>query len=88
MNDVLHPFQRWFILVFFNNILVYSSSWVEHLQHVRLVLDALWAHHLHLKRSKCSFGAPLVAYLGHVISANGVIMDNDKVEAVTSWPTP
>ena len=75
-------------LVFFDDILIYSSSWSEHLQHVRLVLDALRAHDLHLKRSKCSFGSSSVAYLGHVISARGVAMDSAKVEAMASWPKP
>lgn len=45
-------------------------------------------HQLHLKRSKCIFGAPSVAYLGHVISADGVAMDKDKVAALKTWPTP
>ena len=76
------------MLVFFNDILIFSSSWAEHLQHIRIVLDALRAHRLHLKRSKCSFGASSVAYLGHVISAGGVAMDANKVAAVASWPTP
>jgi len=76
------------MLVFFNDILIFSSSWAEHLQHIRIVLDALRAQRLHLKRSKCSFGASSVAYLGHVISAGGVAMDADKVAAVVSWQTP
>ena len=71
MNDVLRPYLRRFVLVFFDDILIYSSSWTEHLQHVVVVLRALQDHHLHLKRSKCSIGASLVAYLGHVISAGG-----------------
>jgi len=58
------------------------------LQHIHTVLSALQAHQLHLKRSKCSFGATLVAYLGHVISADSVAMDADKVATVTSWPAP
>ena len=58
------------------------------MQHVRLVFDALRAHDLHLKRSKCSFGSSSVVYLGHVISAGGVAMDNAKLEAVASWPAP
>jgi len=58
------------------------------LQHVHLVLNALRAHDLHLKRSEYSFGSQSVAYLGHVISAEGVAMDNAKVEAVESWPKP
>ena len=88
MNDVLRPYLRRFVLVFFDDILIYSSSWSEHLQHVGIVLSALRAHHLHLKRSKCSFGASSVAYLGHVIAEGGVAMDADKVAAVAAWPPP
>ena len=88
MNDVLRPFLRRFVLVFFDDILIYSSSWSEHLQHMGLVFTALRAHGLFLKRSKCSFEAFSVAYLGHVISADGVAMDSDKVTAVASWSTP
>jgi len=88
MNDVLRPYLRRFVLVFFDDILIYSSSWAEHLQHVSIVLHALRAHQLHLKRSKCSFGTTSVTYLGHVISVDGVAMDADKVAAVASWPAP
>jgi hypothetical protein len=86
MNDVLRTFLRRFMLVFFDNTLIYSLSWSEHLQHVHLIFDALRAHDLHLKRSKCTFGAPSATYLSHVISANGVCMDGDKVDAVSTWP--
>ena len=61
---------------------------MEHLQHIAIVLNELRAHRLHLKRSKCSFGATSVAYLGHVISADGVAMDANKVVAVAAWPSP
>ena len=61
MNDVLRPFLRRFVLVFFDDILIYSASWAEHLQHLSIVLNALRVHQLHLKRSKCSFGASSVA---------------------------
>jgi hypothetical protein len=88
MNDVLRPYLRRFVLVFFDDILIYSTSWAEHLQHIAIVFNELRAHHLHLKRSKCSFGTPSVAYLGHVISAEGVAMDAGKVEAIAAWPTP
>jgi hypothetical protein len=84
MNDVLRPYLRRFALVFFDDILIYSSSWDEHLQHLVIALKAIRDHHLHLKRSKCSFEAASVAYLGHVISAAGVAMDVDKVAAVES----
>jgi hypothetical protein len=75
MNEVLCPFLRYIALVFFNDILIYSRSWFEHLQHVRLVFSVLQANKLFMKRSKCSFGCTEVAYLGHVISAVGVSMD-------------
>jgi hypothetical protein len=88
MNDVLRPFLRRFMLVFFDDILIYSTSWSEHLRHVGLVFTALRAHGLFLKRSKCSFGALSIAYLGHVIFADGIAMDSDKVAAVASWPLP
>jgi hypothetical protein len=82
MNDILKPFIRKFVLVFFDDILIYSNSWTTHLQHVKLVLQTLRDHELVLKRSKCLFGAATVAYLGHIISATGVAMDPDKVFAV------
>jgi hypothetical protein len=88
MNDVLHDYHRRFVLVFFDDILIYSSSWAEHLQHINIILSALRAHHLHLKRSKCLFGAPSVAYLSHVIAEGSVSMDADKVAAVAAWPLP
>jgi hypothetical protein len=76
------------VLVFSNDILIYSPSWAKHLQHVSLVFDALCPHGLYLKRSKCSFRALSVTYLSHVISTNGIAMDNDKVDAVSSWLEP
>jgi hypothetical protein len=82
MNDVLRPYLRRFVLVFFDDILIYNSSWAAHLQHIAIVLTALRVHRLHLKRSKCSFGAPTVAYLSHIISTEGVAMDGTKITAV------
>jgi hypothetical protein len=58
------------------------------LRHIRAVLDELRRHVLFIKRSKCSIGAPSVAYLGHVISAQGVAMDPAKVQAIHDWPIP
>jgi hypothetical protein len=74
MNDVLRPFLRHFVLVFFDDILIYSTSWVDHLRHLRIVLTELRRHALFVKRSKCAFGVPSVAYLGHTISAAGVTL--------------
>ena len=88
MNSVLKPFLRKFVLVFFDDILIYSSSWSEHLQHLHAVLSALQANNLHVKKSECEFATQSVAYLGHTISASGVAMDSDKISAVTTWPQP
>jgi hypothetical protein len=82
MNDVLRAFLRRFVLVFFDDILIYSSTWAEHLQHVRLILQTLRHNKLAMKQSKCSFGATSVDYLGHIISNGVVAMDPAKVEAV------
>lgn len=83
MNEVLKPFLRKFVLVFFDDILIYSTSQAEHLRHVCLVLDTLRHHQLFLKRS---FAQRTVAYLGHVISEDGVAMDKAKVDVVLAWP--
>jgi hypothetical protein len=88
MNDVLRAFLRRFVLVFFDDILIYSSTWAEHLQHVRLVIQTLRHNKLAVKQSKCSFGASSIDYLGHIISNGVVAMDPAKVEAVQAWPRP
>ena len=74
--------------MFFDDILIYSSSWVDHLWHLCAVLTMLQQHRLFVKRSKCAFGVASISYLGHVISEAGVAMDPAKVQAVQDWPQP
>ncbi|CAN6198913.1 unnamed protein product [Urochloa humidicola] len=88
MNEVLKPFLRRCVLVFFDDILIYSRSWAEHIQHVRAVFTVLREHGLVLKQSKCSFGEQQVRYLGHVITNDAVAMDTEKIAAVQAWPQP
>ena len=88
MNDVLRSFLRRFVLVFFDDILIYNNSWADHLRHLRAVLTLLRHHRLFVKRSKCAFGVSFVSYLGHVISTAGVAMDPAMVQAVHDWPVP
>jgi uncharacterized membrane protein YkvA (DUF1232 family) len=85
MNYVLSDFIPHFILVFFDDILIYSTSWSLHLQHARAVLQRLREHKLAVKSTKCSFSATVVVYLGHVITEKGVAMDADKVKAIRAW---
>jgi hypothetical protein len=88
MNEILASYIRKFVLVFFYDILIYSSTWVDHLQHVKIVFEIIRSHHLFLKKSKCVFWSSSVTYLGHIISSAGVALDPDKVAAVESWPPP
>ena len=88
MNAVFRPYLRKFVLVFFDDILVFSKSLDMHLQHLRLVLSLLLQHQLYAKRSKCVFGIPEVEYLGHIISGQGVSADPKKLSAMKEWPFP
>jgi transposase InsO family protein len=72
--------------LFFYDILIYSKTWADHLRHIRVVLAELHHHALFVKRSKCIFGSPSVAYLGHIISTQGVAMDPAKLQAIHDWP--
>lgn len=88
MNDLFRPYLRKFVLVFFDDILVYSRTWTEHLQHLRNVLVILSHNTLFAKKSKCRFGVLQVDYLGHLISLDGVAVDPAKIKAVMDWPIP
>ncbi|KAD4586659.1 hypothetical protein E3N88_24260 [Mikania micrantha] len=88
MNDIFRPFLRKFVLVFFDDILIYSPTWDEHLSHLRLVFQSLLNNKLVAKLTKCLFGQTTVGYLGHVISAHGVAVDPDKIACIRDWPTP
>jgi hypothetical protein len=88
MNPVFSEFPQCFILVFFDDILIYSTNLVEHIKHLRMVLEILRAHKLIAKLPKCSFTTDSVEYLGHIISGNGVGTDPSKILDIVSWKTP
>jgi hypothetical protein len=88
MNDVFKPYLRRFVLVFFDDILIYSKSFADHLLHLQTVLEVLEHHKLFAKLSKCRFAVDEVDYLGHLISQQGVRADPSKLEAMATWPLP
>jgi len=68
--------------------LVYSSTWKDHLGHLKMILITLHQHHLYAQFSKCSFGAIEIEYMGHVLFGQIVAMDHHKVVAIKEWPQP
>ena len=88
MNEVFKPYSRKYVLVFFDDILVYSKGEEEHKEHLKKVLQVLVDHKLYAKRSKCVFAASEVEYLGHVISSDGVKTVSKKIAAMVEWPKP
>jgi hypothetical protein len=82
MNNIFKPFFRRFVLVFFDDILVYSKTMEDHLLHLQSLLNVLIQHELFAKLSKCRFAVPEIKYLGHLISAQGVRADPSKLEAM------
>ena len=77
-----------FIVVFIDDTLIYSKSAEEHEQHLRVILNKLWAHELYAKFSKCEFWLQEVAFLGYIITTEGVKVDPEKVKAVSEWKQP
>jgi hypothetical protein len=88
MNQVLHKYLRQFVLVFFDDILVYSKSEAEHCKHLTKVLHILRQNKLFAKKSKCVLAQEQIEYLGHIITEKGVATDPKKVRAVQEWPEP
>jgi hypothetical protein len=87
MNDIFKPYLRKYVLVFFDDILVYIQNLKKHLEHLKVVLKMLQDNQLFAKMSKCTFGCQEVSYLGHLIS-KGVKANPAKIASMVSWPIP
>uniref|UniRef100_A0A2N9IPW9 Reverse transcriptase n=1 Tax=Fagus sylvatica TaxID=28930 RepID=A0A2N9IPW9_FAGSY len=88
MNRVFHEYLDRFVIVFIDDILVYSKSLEEHEDHLRIVLQILRDKKLYAKLKKCEFWLNQVVFLGHVVSKDGITVDPSKIEAVVSWDRP
>ncbi|KAJ0440472.1 putative nucleotidyltransferase, Ribonuclease H [Helianthus annuus] len=88
MNDLFRPYLRRFILVFFDDILIYSPSLEQHQSHLEQALKLLHDNRFFAKLSKCCFGQEQVVFLGHLINAKGVSMEEEKIAAIKTWPVP
>ena len=88
MNQVFEDFLDKFVIVFIDDILVYSKSREEYAQHLRLVLQRLKDKQLYAKFKKCEFWLNKVIFLGHIVSHEGIMVDLAKVKAVSQWKQP
>ena len=88
MNRVFHPYLDQFVIVFINDILVYSKDAQEHEQHLKIVLQILRKKRLFSKLSKYDFWLKEVSFLGHIVSAEGIRVNPAKIEAMLSWKPP
>eukprot|EP00253_Pinus_taeda_P020645 PITA_20645 len=82
MNNVFHRYLDKFVLIFINDILIYSQTMEEHQEHLRLVLQTLREHQKYAKFSKCEFFKEQIQYLGHIITKEGIVVDPEKIRTI------
>ena len=88
MNHILRPFINKFVVVYFDDILVYSKSETEHVDHVSAVFETLRREKVYANLKKCEFHTPEVTFLGYVVGVDGLKVDMTKVQAIREWTPP
>jgi hypothetical protein len=88
MDDILRPFTNSFVVVYLDDILIFSRTWEEKLQHMEEVLRTLRQHKLYANIEKCSFGMKEIQYLGYIMNEQGVHVDSAKIQVIRNWSTP
>ena len=88
MNNVLHKYIDNFVVVFIDDILIYSKTKEENEEHLKIILQVLREHQLYAKFSKCDFFKDKIQYLGHVITKYGISVDPGKIKDINKWPVP
>ena len=88
MNQLFQPYLRKYIIVFFDDILIYRKTIHDHVLHLETTFQVLMAGQFSLKLSKCTFAQQKLEYLGHMVTGNGVTPVPEKVQVIQQWPTP
>jgi hypothetical protein len=88
MNALFGDYMRKFVLIFMDDILIFSKPLEKHMDHLRLVSQVLMQNKLFIKFSKCMFAQHQISYLGHIISKDGISTDHTKTEAMLKWSVP
>jgi hypothetical protein len=88
MNEVFRPFLDDFVIVYLDEIHVFSGTWDEHMRHVKQVLDTLKRENMYVKMSKFEFGKSALVYLGHIVGGGQLNIDLSKIEVIVKWPEP
>ncbi|KAK8658467.1 hypothetical protein V6N13_036673 [Hibiscus sabdariffa] len=88
MNQVFHDFLDKFVVIYLDDIMIYSTSLREHEEHLRLVMERLRQNQLFVKMEKCEFAQKQVRFLGHIVGQGIIRMDEEKIKAVQEWPIP
>ena len=88
MNRLFHSYLDQFVVIYLDDIVVYSNNMEDHVEHLYKVFEVLRDNELYVKREKCSFAQPTVHFLGHTVSHGEIRMDSDKIDAIKNWEAP